>query len=333
LTVVIGSLVLAGYEFGVADAVHAVSTLTIFMAASSRITPAILRVQQNLLTMKQSSGSVERTFELINEIGDEWNSTQRADSTTVEFDYSDFNPEIEIKALHFSYPNDSSFQISNLTLSIKSGQSVAFVGPSGAGKTTIIDLILGVLEPASGEIIISGVTPLTAARKWPGAISYVPQNIFISSGTVRENVSLGFPSKAATDFRVRAALEAADLWKVVSDLPEDLDTPLREHGARISGGQRQRIGIARALFTEPKILVLDEATSALDAQSEKAIGNSIQKLSGKVTVIIVAHRLSTVRGADHVVYIDEGKILAQGTFEEVRMNVPDFDTQATLMGL
>ena len=333
LTVVIGSLGLAGYEFGITNAVHAISTLTIFMAASSRITPAILRVQQNLLTIRQSTGAVDATFELINEIGIKMEISEVASSSPATFNYIDFSPHIEIKSLYFNYPSDSSFQIQNLSLIIDSGQSVAFVGPSGAGKTTIIDLILGVLEPATGEVMISGVTPMDAAREWPGAISYVPQNIFISSGTVRENVGLGFPIEVASDERVWSALKAADLLSVVSDLPRKLDTPLGEHGGRISGGQRQRMGIARALFTSPKILVLDEATSALDAQSEEAIRNSIQKLSGDVTVLIVAHRLSTVRSADLVVYIDQGKIIAKGTFAEVRRAVPNFDTQAVLMGL
>ena len=292
-----------------------------------------LAVKQNLLTIRQSTGAADQTFELINEIGNQIEISDTDSSASAEFNYFEFRPHIEIKSLCVKYPGDTSFEIQNLSLRIDSGQSVAFVGPSGAGKTTIVDLILGVLEPASGEVMISDVTPMAAARRWPGAISYVPQNIFISSGTVRENVGLGFPIEVASDGRVWSALESADLLSVVSGLPKELDAPLGENGGRISGGQRQRIGIARALFTSPKILVLDEATSALDAQSEEAIRNSIQKLSGDVTVLIVAHRLSTVRSADLVVYIDQGKIIAKGTFAEVRRAVPNFDTQAVLMGL
>ena len=220
-----------------------------------------------------------------------------------------------------------------MTLAIPSGASVAFVGPSGAGKTTIIDVLLGVLNPDTGNVSISGLPPLLAVAKWPGAVSYVPQDVVIAAGTIRENVALGYPLETATDELVMSALRVAHLDKFVAELPNGVDTQVGERGAKISGGQRQRLGIARAMFTRPHLLVLDEATSSLDGETEASISEAIHDLRGSTTVVMIAHRLSTVRNADIVVYLSEGRIKATGTFEEVRTAVPDFDHQAKLMGL
>ena len=170
-----------------------------------------------------------------------------------------------------------------------------------------------------------------AINKWAGAIAYVPQDIVIFSGTVRNNVVLGFPLYLGADEPVWTALKKAQLEEFIRSLPNGLDTEIGERGAKLSGGQRQRLGIARALFTNPKLLVLDEATSALDNTTEHEVSNSLGDLNGEVTLIIVAHRLSTVRKADRVLYFDKGKIIAEGTFEEVRKLVPDFDKHANLM--
>ena len=213
------------------------------------------------------------------------------------------------------------------------GSTLAFVGPSGAGKTTIIDILLGVLEPQMGEVLISGKKPAEASRIWPGAIAYVPQDIAIASGTIRENVALGYPREIATDELVLNALKVAGLDTFVQSLKDGIDTVVGERGTKISGGQRQRLGIARAMFTKPALLVLDEATSALDGETELQVSDAIQNLRGSTTVILIAHRLSTVRDADKVVYMADGRIVATGTFEEVRSQVPDFDRQAVLMGL
>jgi ABC-type multidrug transport system fused ATPase/permease subunit len=193
--------------------------------------------------------------------------------------------------------------------------------------------LLGVLEPESGSVHVSGLAPLDAISKWPGAIAYVPQDVLVVNGTVRENVALGYPVESVTDELVNDAIRMASLSEFINDLPNGLDTNLGERGAKISGGQRQRIGIARALFTKPKFLVLDEATSALDGGTEENISADINKLKGFTTVVLIAHRLSTVRDADLVLYLEKGKIIASGTFEEVRSIIPDFDRQARLMGL
>jgi ABC-type multidrug transport system fused ATPase/permease subunit len=223
--------------------------------------------------------------------------------------------------------------LENISLAVQEGEALAIVGSSGAGKTSLVDVLLGVLPSDSGKVFIAGKPPLEAIATWPGAISYVPQDVTISNGTIRENVGLGYPIEVATDELVWTALEVAQLSDFVRKLPQGLDTPVGERGAKISGGQRQRLGIARAMFTRPKLLVLDEATSSLDGQTEADISDAIQGLKGMVTVVMIAHRLSTVRNADQVVFMEKGKILARGTFEEVRSAVPDFDSQAKLMGL
>ena len=181
--------------------------------------------------------------------------------------------------------------------------------------------------------MISGLPPLLAFAKWPGAVAYVPQDVLIAVGTIRENVALGYPPEAATDELVMNALKVAHLDKFVAGLPESLDTQVGERGTKISGGQRQRLGIARAMFTRPSLLVLDEATSSLDAETEASISEAINELRGSTTVIMIAHRLSAIRNVDIIVYMSEGKIIGVGTFDEVRKVVPDFDRQAQLMGL
>ena len=231
------------------------------------------------------------------------------------------------------YPNASEFAISGVTLCIPTGSVIAIVGSSGAGKSTLTDLILGILEPDTGRIEISGLSPNAAIQERSGAISYVPQEIYISNGSVRENVALGYPDWVATDDLVWDALRLAELDEVVRNLPHQLEEWVGDRGSKLSGGQRQRLGIARGLFTKPKLLLLDEATSALDGSTEAKLSNSIQTLKGGTTVIMVAHRLSTVRSADRVIYLENGKILADGKFENVRKEVPDFDYQAKLMGL
>jgi ABC-type multidrug transport system fused ATPase/permease subunit len=207
------------------------------------------------------------------------------------------------------------------------------VGPSGAGKTTLIDVLLGVLNPDSGSVLISELPPLFAVAKWPGAVSYVPQDVLIAAGTIRENVALGYPAEEATDELVFNALRVAHMDEFVQTLPKGIDTQVGERGTQISGGQRQRLGIARAMFTRPQLLVLDEATSSLDSETESSISQSIYALRGSTTVVMIAHRLSTVRNADIVVYMKDGRVMASGSFEEVRAAVPDFDNQAKLMGL
>ena len=330
-TVVLGALLIGAAQFILQDATHAVATLAIFLAAGTRIAPAVLRIQQGSIMMRGSLGQATPTLDLIDVLG---NSPliENVDDT-VDLIHDGFESTIQVINAGLTYPNKPTPAISNITLSITSGASVAFVGPSGAGKTTIIDVLLGVLNPDEGSVLISGLPPLLAVAKWPGAVSYVPQDVVIAAGTIRENVALGYPPEAATDNLVMSALKVAQLDKFVAGLPDGVDTQVGERGAKISGGQRQRLGIARAMFTRPHLLVLDEATSSLDGITEASISDSIHALRGSITVVMIAHRLSTVRNADIVIYLSQGEIIATGTFDEVRNAVPDFDRQAKLMGM
>ena len=330
-TVILGAILIGAAQFILQDTAHAVATLSVFLAAGTRIAPAVLRLQQGSILMRGAMGQAEPTLELINELGDAPIIENVDDDLDVVHD--GFESKIQIEGAFLTYPNRPTPAIFNITLSIPSGTSVAFVGPSGAGKTTIIDVLLGVLKPDAGKVLISGLPPLLAVAKWPGAVSYVPQDVVIAAGTIRENVALGYPPEAATDELVMSALKVAHMDEFVADLPAGLDTPVGERGAKISGGQRQRLGIARAMFTRPHLLVLDEATSSLDAETEASIALAINALKGSTTVVMIAHRLSTVRNADMVVYLSEGKVMAMGSFDEVRNQVPDFDRQAKLMGL
>jgi len=329
--VVLGTLLISAIQFLLTDASHAVATLAVFLAAGTRIAPAVMRVQQGAIQIRGSLGSAAPTLDLIESLVDVEELALTED--TLDTRHSGFKGELKITNLSFTYPGEKGFSLKNISLAVSAGKHCAIVGTSGAGKTTLVDLLLGIISPQEGNISISGVAPALCVSSWPGAIAYVPQDVIIANGTIRENVALGFPIDVATDDLVWEALRIAHLDEFVKALPEQLDAGVGEKGARISGGQRQRLGIARAMFTSPKLLVLDEATSSLDGETESAITEAIQQLKGSITVIIIAHRLSTVRDADHVLYMDRGAITASGSFEEVRLQVPDFDRQARLMGL
>jgi len=329
--VIIGTLMIGGVLFLLNDVNKAVATLAVFLAAGSRIAPSILRVQQNLLQIRGNLGACAPTLEMIEKLKD--TKVPETVSQDLAVDHAGFLPGLTVEKVTFTYPNCDNPTISQISLEIPPGSFVAIVGKSGSGKSTLIDLILGILQPDSGSVLISGTTPLEAFEKWPGAVSYVPQDIAISNSTIRDNISLGYPLEKMNDGLINSAIHLAELGRFISQERKGLDTEVGERGAMLSGGQRQRLGIARALFTSPKLLVLDEATSALDGDSESKISESLSALKGAITIIMVAHRLSTVRNADLVVYMDEGKIREMGTFEELRNRISDFDQQARLMGL
>jgi len=330
-TVVLGALLIGVVQFVLQDATQAVATLAIFLAAGTRIAPAVLRIQQSSVQIRGALGMASPTLDLIDSLG----NTPLVENVddTLDLTHKGFDATIRVEQVSFTYPGKNAPAIYDVSVMIPKGSSVAFVGPSGAGKTTIVDVFLGVLSPDFGQVTISGLSPLFAVNKWPGAVSYVPQDVIISNGSIRENVALGYPIDLATDELIMEALTVAKLNQFVQGLPNGIDTIVGERGAKISGGERQRLGIARAMFTKPHLLILDEATSSLDGETEAAIAASIHALRGTTTVVMIAHRLSTVRNVDIVVYMAEGKVVAKGTFSEVRNFLPDFDRQAKLMGL
>jgi ABC-type multidrug transport system fused ATPase/permease subunit len=329
ITLVAGGVAISAIQFLMNDAIQAVSTLAVFLAAASRIAPAILRLQSGTLAIKSSVGIAKSTLELIEALSiitDRVSVTQK-----LEVDHKGFKPSISIMEVGFSYSNSAEPTLSNVSLEISPGSQVAIVGSSGAGKSTLVDLILGLRRNDTGQIFIGGLTPGEAIKKWPGAISYVPQNVYVSDSTILSNVAFGY-EEICMDL-VWEALEIAQLSEFVESLPLGVHTPVGEGGNMISGGERQRLGIARALYTKPKLLILDEATSSLDAQTEVAISGAMSKLRGDVTIIMIAHRLSSVKNADQVVYLQNGNVVAKGSFSDVKSAVPDFEQQASLMGL
>lgn len=330
-TVVVFAFIICAFQFLINDASRAIAILSIFMAAGSRIAPASLRIQQSAITIKTYLGVSQPTLDLARDLKDAHPHSQSQPKP--DFTHSGFIPQVTIQNASFQYDNSTNFAVRNFNLDISPGHLVAIVGTTGSGKTTIADLLLGIHDLTSGEIKISGEKPMEAIVKWPGGLAYVPQDIMITNGTIRDNVALGFDAANIDDVQVWEAIDSAQLGDYVRELPLKLKSQVGERGARLSGGQRQRLGIARALFTKPKLLVLDEATSALDAETEKQVAQAIAELHGNVTLIIIAHRLSTVQKADSVVYLENGAILAQGNFDFVRKSLPNFDQQAKLMGL
>jgi len=331
LTVVIGITGIAAFQFSRSDNNHAIAVLSVFIAASTRIAPAVMRLQQSAITVKSYLASSKPTLDLADDLIQASKLSKK--ENLISTDHEGFTPQIEVKNLKFRYLSENNNVINNLNLSITPGSFTAFVGPSGGGKSTLIDLILGVCLPDQGIIQISQRSPKEALKTWPGAVGYVPQNVFVSNATIRENICLGFNSLEIDEELVWKALEQAELSEFVRELEGQLDFLVSDNGNNLSGGQRQRLGIARALVTKPKLLILDEATSALDADTEKRISDSISNLKGDTTIVVVAHRLSTVRFADHIYYIDQGVVRGQGTFDEVKEVNTDFKLQAEHMGL
>jgi ABC-type multidrug transport system fused ATPase/permease subunit len=330
-TVLLGLLLVGALQFSLQDAPHAVATLSVMLAASTRIAPAVLRAQQGAVQIKGSFGYAKPTLDLIAETK---NLTElEPQSAYSNYGHEGFSPIIHIEEVSYVYPDTDLVVLNEVTFQIQENEFVAIVGPSGAGKTTLVDLILGLLTPKSGNVCISQLSPSSAIRRWPGAIGYVPQNVNITNESLYENVAMGIREDKIDILRARNALSLAQVKFLKTDDGFFEEGPIGENGGKLSGGERQRIGIARALYTSPKILILDEATSALDGKTENEIGLTLNELKKSTTIIVIAHRLSTIRNADKVAYLDQGRLLAYGTLAEVRKSVPEFDIQANQMGL
>ena len=334
---VLGAFALAAALFTTQPLSIAAGTFAVFLVAATRIMPSLLRLQSAALAIRAAAGEAAPTFALADSLGYPNDQTSR-DSLHGEHPapvsgHRDFVPSIGMRDVTFTYPSSEEPALHGVSLAVAPGQSLALVGRSGAGKSTLADVILGVLSPQMGEVTVGGLPPSEAVRRWRGSVAYVPQDVMLSNDSLRANVALGIPAVLVDDGAVWDALRMAHLDAYVRSLPDGLDTQIGERGLRLSGGQRQRLGIARALFSRPRLIVLDEATSALDAETERAITEMLDELGDTVTTVIVAHRLSTVRHCELVAYLEEGRIVASGTFDQVRGQVPALERQADLMGL
>jgi ABC-type multidrug transport system fused ATPase/permease subunit len=231
-----------------------------------------------------------------------------------------FADKIIIENLRYHYPNVKNFAIDGVSLTIKKGETIGFIGASGSGKSTLMDLILGLLTPISGSVLIDNKDIQINPRKWQDQIGYVPQSIYLTDDTLRNNVAFGIPINKINNIAVDYAIKAAQLDGFVEGLPEGLETYVGERGVRLSGGQRQRIGIARALYYDPQVLVLDEATSALDSHTEIGVMESIRSLHGTKTILIVAHRLTTLSNCDRLYRFENGKVVQENAQAILKTN-------------
>lgn len=329
-SLIIGTLLISALQFGFHTASHASAVISVFIIASARISPAVLRLQQNAVSIKSSLGAAEPTINLYKELSSVAEfSTLKGD---IDTKHQGFIGNLEISDVSFTYPGADAPAINNITLHAGFGEFIALVGSSGAGKTTLVDIMLGIITPTSGSVLLSGKSIQNCVRDFPGAIGYVPQDVHLFAGSVYSNITLGFGDTVNKEL-VMDALKIAQLDEWVNSLPEGLNTEVGERGTQLSGGQIQRIGIARAMLTKPKILILDEATSSLDGTTEWKITSAIQELRKATTVIMIAHRLSTLRECDQIYFLENGSIIGAGSFEELRQAVPSFDNQAKQMGL
>jgi ABC-type multidrug transport system fused ATPase/permease subunit len=308
--------------------------LVLFVVSSSRMIPGLLRVQYYMGVFQKSKDQTSRIFEIL---GKSYSSSQTEGNCKVNQSKpvaKVFTPSVVADALSFSFdPDKDNPTINNLSFKVLPGETVAIVGSSGAGKSTLVDLILGYQKPSSGYVQISGLEPRNCFEIWPGQVSYVPQKVTIYEDTLLANVAVGLEEMGNLNVREKVLnlLKQVELGDFVSQLVDGLDTKLSESGTSLSGGQIQRIGIARALFTNPSLLVLDESTSSLDSSTEHAVMDFIFKLAGEITLIIVAHRLSTIKSADRLFYMNKGKIEAVGDFETVKKLIPDFEIQVNFL--
>lgn len=329
--IVVATIFIIGLEFFTQDASRAIATTTVFFAAASRIAPAVLRMQQSLVAIKGNIGVAATTISLF----EKFQGTRT--NILVESNFSDSHPnftgEIKLEKVSYFYPGNSEASIKQLDFQVKQGEFIGITGVSGAGKTTLVNLMLGLIQPTNGSITLSGKTPGLATRESPGAVAYVPQDIFISDATIRENIALGFESSTVSNEVIEEAIKKASLEKFIRNHKDGINFQAGENGNKLSGGEKQRIGIARALITKPKILILDEATSSLDGVTEAEISNAIENLAGDTTIIVIAHRLSTIKNASRVLFLKDGTKVAEGRFEVLRNSNLDFRVLCEHMGL
>ena len=332
----IGVIALIGWQFVRGNLSDGLVTTGIFLAGGLRITGALVPVQTALANMRIDGPQAKMAQDILTTIkkeGDGQGSlpADQGDHSSDQVSRTDRGFSVSAAAVTFTHHDADKPALSDITVDIPAGGYVAFVGPSGAGKTTLADIILGIHRPEEGEVLVGGISPEAMRSIHPGAISYVPQSPGLVSGTLAQNIALGEDPADIDEERVRRAIHMAELDDFVRELRDGIHSSLGKQSEALSGGQRQRLGLARALYTNPRLLVLDEATSALDAGTEASVSETIEKLGESVTVIVIAHRLSTIQHADTVFVLEEGRISAKGTFSEVRKEVPLVEEYVRLM--
>jgi len=290
----------------------ALAVLALFVAAGFRVLPSLVRLLSSVTAIRVG----RRGFDLVLADLAEIDGTELGDARGIP--QRELTEGIHVDRVSFRYPGIDVDVLHDVTFDIPVGQSVAIVGPSGAGKSTLVDVLLGLHDPTFGRVTADGDDIFADLPLWQRSIGLVPQEVYLLDDTIRANVAFGEPDEIVDDARLDEAIRLAQLDELVADLPDGLLTKVGERGTRLSGGQRQRLGIARALYLRPRVLVLDEATSALDNETERRITSTVDALHGRLTIVIVAHRLSTVRNCDRLIFLNEGTVETIGTFDEVR---------------
>lgn len=303
------------------------SKMAIFGLAGIRLIPAASNLISSMGVLQNRSYAVEQLYHDLKELEEEGVALKSfpegeplhdgSSNTKQQTKSMAFSEQVQLQQLSYNYPGSSELALREISLTLKKGDSIAFIGKSGAGKTTLVDVILGLLKPVNGDIRVDGVSIYDDLTKWKNLVGYIPQSIFLMDDTIERNIAFGVPDEAIDLERMKLAVTTACLDDLISGLPDGLKTMIGEAGTRLSGGQRQRIGIARALYHEREILVLDEATSALDNETEKYVSEAINALAGNKTLIMIAHRLTTVENCDRIYLMEQGQIVKSGSYQEV----------------
>jgi len=310
--------------FATSPAGSALTVLGVFGAAALRALPTLNRVSANLATTRTGRIGLEIVLSSTSELD------ERGAHVETPRDDTPYRGDIVLRELSFRYADATADVLTDLSLTIRENATTAFVGSSGAGKSTLLDLVLALQDPTSGTIECGGRSIFADRAAWYAGLGVVPQDVFLVNDTMRSNIAFGVPRDSIDDERIDEVIGMSQLGGLIQSLPDGLDTVVGERGVRLSGGQRQRLGLARALYRRPRVLVLDEATSSLDNATEYEIAETLRGLQGSMTILIVAHRLSTVRGADTLVFLKDGRIESTGTFTEVRGANAEFARLVTL---
>jgi len=302
-------------------------TLALFTAAFLRLKINVSQIVANVNHLRFGVVSISPVYLDLKML--EKRKTKSAKTTKGnQLQHLNISQGLTLENVWYRYPNSEEYSLKDISLTLPRGNSIAFAGSTGAGKTTIVDVILGLLEPEKGRITVDGQDIYANLPTWQSTIGYVPQFIYLIDDTIRHNVTLGLNDKDINEEQIWRAVRAAQLESFVQTLPEGIDTVIGERGIRLSGGQRQRIGIARALYHNPEVLIMDEATSALDNATEKAVVESINSLKGNRTIIMIAHRLTTVQNCDKLYFMKNGRIECSGSYDELFKNITEFRTMA-----
>lgn len=293
-----------------------------------RLLPSFNRITASLGIIRDGVPAINQIFADVRDAKQFQSNNIQNPSITLNF-----KKRIVFENVAFKYDGTDLTALEDINLTISRGQSVGIVGPSGAGKTTLVDILLGLHSPTSGNIFVDDISIFSSMQSWRGLIGYIPQNIFLTDDSLRRNIAFGISDDKIDEVRVRQAAEQARLKDFISSLPDGLETVVGERGVRLSGGQKQRVGIARTLYRKASILVLDEATSALDSETEAEISAALDDLRGERTLIILAHRLSTVKQCDIIYFMDQGRIVDSGSFGDLARHNPKFKQMVELMSV